>query len=160
MTRELMGFYDIVNFNSSIGRSGFGVYGFSIALAGPVAKALIKVKRDPKQPLNKIVLDRLKSSFGSRTLSSGEKAYGSGFESVSYFEDTWLLTGIKVADNCACFVVSNDQIKMLDSNSHLNISYNPNNIDTLQQATAILSTWLLWFNYVISETSFKLPFAL
>lgn len=137
----MQGLYTIEDFNSERGQER-GMYGFSIILAQPVAEAIIKAeKRDETCLLFTMLQDRLNNS-----VETCDRRYAC----LSFHEDTWLLRSIVVGGQCACFTFS----RPIGGS----VRYSPHNIDSREQAAAILSTWLLWFNHVITLTDFTQPY--
>lgn len=148
-TKKIIGFYSIDCFDTRLGL-GMGMYGFSITLAEPIVSALLKTKRNSDAPLLGMLNEQL--------VKSHRRDYH-GCD-VGYFENTWLLTNLKVEGDCACFGVDgNTRSSFRNPKRERNIKYNPHNIDSPEQAAILLSAWLLWFNHVISMTEFELPFA-
>lgn len=139
---SLEAFYSIESFNSSKTERD---YDLCIILHKEVVEKLLNsdLKRDENSFLYKQLTERLFNSLG---------VYDRGLARLTFYEDTWLLKGMQVGQNCACFT------SRLNRGSHLR--YDPHNLETLEMAAAALSTWLLWFNYVVSMTDLKLPFTL
>lgn len=138
----LEGLYSIEGFNSERGL-GRGQYGLTIVLAAPVVPAISGQRRDESVPLFRMLQERLRNSL---------TAYDRSYSRMSFHEDTWLLRSLVVGSDCACFGCRAPSGGALRYDSH--------NIDSPDQAAAILSTWLLWFNHVIAGTDFKQPFTL
>jgi hypothetical protein len=148
--KKPIGLYSIDCFDTRLGL-GMGMYGFSITLAEPIVSALLKTKRSSEAPLLEMIKNQL--------VKSHKRDFGGCM--TGYFEDTWLLTDLRVEGNCACFGIDgNARSNLRESDREQNIKYNPHNIDSPEQAAIILSAWLVWFNSIITLTEFELPFAM
>jgi hypothetical protein len=145
------GLYTIEGFNSEPGQGRSG-YGFSIILSAPVAAALIAMPREQPAPFEADILQRLRRSI------SGD--YARGLARVDYFGETWLLGGFTVGSDCACFHLDYSTARGIKEGHLRDLRYGPHNIDTREQASAILSTWLMWFNTLSSVAGFRQPFAI
>lgn len=141
---EKLGIYAINNFGV---RTQTG-YALSIVLDGAVVEAIVNshTKRDNNSKLFK-------------SLNSDIKRIGGNLARLDFFKDSWFLDGIVIGNNCACFTIGSS-IHEIEKGVFKNIVYSPHNIDHSEQANALLMTWLNWFNIVISETEFELPFAI
>lgn len=139
------GLYAIECFNSEKGL-GMGMYGFSIVLAAEVVKHLLETNRAPDAPMHEMLQDRLVKSLDKYSDPT-----------LRFYGNTWLLIGMTVGGNCACIGI--DGGFRPDVASSRGLRYRPHNIDSREQAAAILSAWLLWFNGVLPTfTPYQLPY--
>ena len=122
-----------------------GGRGFSIELHQTFVGPILKARRNPEVPLNRMI---------EETLLGSVELYDKGHARVRYLEDTWFLLGIQIGGQCACLSIDGGDCDMLtrfDENvaaGMRSIMWNPHNIDTPRQAAAALATWLVWFNHV------------
>lgn len=144
--------YSIEYFNTETGQAR-GAYGPAITIARPLVEALLKIerKRDETLSIYQEMQQRLLLS-----LSPSDRSLAR----LDFLEDTWLLLGMYVGDDCACFGVGSSARTSLARGEAVTMRYSPHNIDTREQAGAIVSTWLFWFNTTLSLTDFSLPFSL
>lgn len=150
--REKSGLYAIQNLQTVPGQ-GLGGYGPTIILAEEFVKEVVenKTKRDEASPLYLMLMDNLKKSLGK----DSENIVRLGFH-----DDTWLLTNMTLGLDCACFSIDGNARSKLNACDFEDIRYNPHNIDSAHVGAVIVSTWLLWFNHIITMTDFELPFAM
>jgi hypothetical protein len=129
--------YSIEGFDTRPGQ-GPGQYGIAVNLAKRAVEAILKQKLSVTVPLYRMVEDAVKDSV---------PAYDRGFIRVQYWEDTWLLSGIHVGSNCACFGIEGIDRSALERGSiHKYLRYRCHNVDRPEQAAIVLSAWLIWFN--------------
>jgi hypothetical protein len=141
------GLYAIDHFSTERDQ-GMGMYGCSITLDAEVVKHLLKTKRNPKAPMLEMLQERLVRSLPKHSDPS-----------IRFYEDTWLLIGMTVGGQCACMGIDGGFDP--DKASRSGIRYSPHNIDSVQQAAAIVSAWLLWFNGILPTfTPYRLPFTI
>lgn len=120
---------------------GFGQSGFSISLAPELAGKFKLLKRNDDAPLKSMLLDYMKKSVAE---------YDRALCRIEFLDDSWLIRSMAVGGQCACFGIDGMSIDLIRRGDYgSSVSYNPHNIDNPQQASAILGTWLLWFNHVI-----------
>jgi hypothetical protein len=150
------GLYSIENF-LTMADGEPGGYGFAVVLSAPVATRFLQMKRSDGgnfvEELRQLIIRR----FGRSAEHNPEP---------DFFGDTWLLLGIKVPGNCACFGVDGSTRGTIEKKSEAreplrrDLRYSPHNLDTLEQAAAILAVWLYWFNTILAGTDFDLPHAM
>lgn len=146
---QYVGLYEVRGF-SSVQEAGPSRSGFSIVLAGPVARAIAAVERQPGGPIWK-ELELIAQQSGPQ-LSVYDSA-------VFVHEESALLTRIRLPwGNCACFGVEGDVSALLRGRGDL--KYSPHNVDSVLMASTILSIWLHWFNVAVYQTDFRPPFAM
>ncbi len=143
---EKVGLYRIDGF-STFRIPGQNTYGPSITLDGDVVEAIVKKvgKRDQYSRF----FERLSNYLSNATKNTLAR--------LDYFEDTCFLEGIVVGGNCACFSIG-ESIHSIRSGSFGNVKYCTHNIDHSEQSTILVVTWLMWFNAIIEETDFQLPY--
>jgi hypothetical protein len=122
---ENRGLYCIEHFNTEAGQ-GMGMYDFGIALDGAVVKHLLQTVRAPGAPMLRMLDERLRKSL-----------YKYRDPTIRFFEKTWMLTGMTVGAQCACFGV--DGGFHPEKASKRDVRYISHNIDSVQQSSAILS---------------------
>lgn len=143
------GLFSIENFTTEAGRSRGG-YDLAIILAKPVVKALLNApeRREENSPLLRDLLQRIKLSVPPADR---------GFARLDFHGDTWLLLGMHGGGDCACCGVAGGSRTFLERGEERTLRYTSHNIDTPEQAAAVVSTWLMWFNNAVTLTGFKLP---
>lgn len=146
------GMYSIEHFTTEAGRGRNG-YGLVITLAEPVVAAILEAneQRAAAPGFYAELLRHLQSS-----LNGIDRSYAR----LDYLGDTGLLLGMHVGSDCACFGVDGGRGEALARGQSALLRYDTHNIDTSEQAAAIVSTWLLWFNNIIASTDFTQPFTL
>lgn len=146
------GYYSIEGFNSArgLGRDG---YGLTITLAAKAVEAilLLEERRDETNPFYTDLVERIR-----RTVPGPDASYAR----LDFYEDTWLLVGMRVGSDCACFGVGGGRREQLLRGDAILLRYDSHNVDTPEQAAAIVSTWLEWFNTVASLAGLRQPHAL
>ncbi len=65
-----------------------------------------------------------------------------------------------VGGGCACFGADGSRREALARGKAPIMRYDTHNIDSLEHAAAIVSTWLLWFNSVAYLADIRQPFTL
>jgi hypothetical protein len=153
MEKEKTGLYSIENFNTEkgLGILGLGQYGVKIVLDGDVVKSLSSFERDDNSPLMAMLKDRLQSSIPDCDQRLAH---------LEFYRDSWLLVGMHIGANCACFSIDGNTRARIESGEFQNIAYSSHNIDSSVQAAVIVSVWLLWFNTILTCTPFELPYAM
>ena len=134
------GLYHIDNFNSA----RTGPHGFSIHVARPFVDALLKAGKRSDSRLEARLNERLRDSIASDC--------DRGLARVTFHAETYLLRSIIVGSECACLRSTLPRTGA--------VVFDPHNIGTIEQDAAILSTWILWFNFVITLTDFKQPWGM
>lgn len=144
------GLYKIEDFSTENGEGQSG-YGFSIVLSAVAVEAILKLKREEGgASFIETLRERIQNSFPDFAASTCDPP--------QFFEETWLLTLIKVPGTCACMGVGGDTISWLEAGNVGAIRYVEHNIDTIEQAACILSVWLLWFNTILALTDIEQPY--
>lgn len=144
------GFYSIEDFNSEP-RGVRGSYGsLRIVLDAEAVAAIMQLaeRRNESIPFYTNVLERIR-----RTVHQADAP----FARLDFHADSWLLLGMHVGSGCACFSVNGDRRSKLAGGEAVTLLYECHNIDSSEQATAIVSAWLLWFNEVILLTDLRQP---
>jgi hypothetical protein len=128
-----------------------GEPGPSITLSGEVARDIFRLKRDERSPLFALLETTLRES-----VHNSDRPY----VRIEYVDDTWLLACMHAGSSCACFGISDSVRNGVRNGQTRDIRYSSHNVDTVLQGAAILSTWLFWFNHVLSQTGHEQPFAM
>lgn len=142
----------INNFHTVPGK-GRGAYGPSIILdEGFVQKVVeLEFRSDESSPFYSILQDNLKSSVSERDRNLAR---------IVFYKDSWLIRSMHLGHDCACFSFDSNTLSKLDRNSFRDIRYTSHNIDSSHYGATIVSTWLLWFNSIITYTDFETPFTM
>lgn len=145
----ISGLYSIEGFTAERGR-GHGGYGLTITLAAEVVEAFMRVgvRRDESRLFYAELLDGIRNAV---------QPLDASYARLDVYEDTWILLGMRVGSDCACFNVGGHRREELGRGKAYTLRYDAHNIDTPEQAAAIVSTWLLWFNHMIALTDLKQP---
>lgn len=141
--KEIKGLYSIEQYDPAPGR-GPGNYGFSIVLAYEVAASIATAPRIEEHFVAHL----------ERHLKACLTEYDRDFGRIEFHEDSWLISAVYAGNDCACFFTTRRDFR---APTGRDVRYEPHNIDCADQAAAILSTWLMWFNTLIHQTDFKVP---
>jgi hypothetical protein len=149
--RREVGFYSIEGFNSAPG-GGRGSYGVRIVLVAEAVEAILRIPERRKEGgrFTDGLLERVR-----RTVHEADAP----FARLDFHDDSFLLLGMHVGGECACFSVNGDRRGQLSRGEVIPLLYECHNIDTPEQAAAIVSTWLMWFNNVALLTDLRQPSA-
>jgi hypothetical protein len=137
--------YSIEDYNSA--RTG-GHGGLTITLAAEAVAAITRLdrKRNESLPYYTDLLSRIRNTVHPAD---------AGFALLDFHADTWLLLGMHVGGQCACFGVRGARREQLARGEAVALRYECHNVDTREQAAAIVSTWLEWFNSVLPLTDLR-----
>jgi hypothetical protein len=141
------GLYHIDGFSSVPIERGCG---FSIHLRGDIASDFAR------QPNS----DAFRAQLQVRLLLRMKKS-DRALMQIHFHDDSMLLKSLSVGRDCACFFIEpHGLIGIETSDSRLALKYASHNIDTLDQAAAILDIWLHWFNTSSSFLNYNQPLAI
>ncbi len=113
---------------------GMGAYGISISIDKELAFKLYQFKRDENVPLIQMMKAELNHKYGR----------------IEFVDDSWLLRLIMIESmSCSCFGLSGNVLESIKDKTLIqDLTWSPHNIDCPEQASRILSIWLIWFNNI------------
>lgn len=153
MKEKLIGLYKIEDYHVEPGR-GDSAYGPSIILDRRVVETLAQIpqRNSSSLPLHKVLEQYLLRSMPAPYNRSA---------GLEFYKDSLLLISISCYGGISrpsCHITPS-MLTELEEGIFPNVRYRPFNIDQADLSSAVLSTWLMWFNHVIEFTPFELPTA-
>lgn len=136
--------YSIDNFNTERGL-GMGHYGCNIVLAKEAVSEILGIE-----------LKRINPALVNTLTERVKKSIRHAQPNFHFHKDSFMLTSFQIGGQCACLGIDGSELLRLGSE---NVRYSPHNIDSPEYAAVLVSTWLLWFNSVISLTDLHQPYA-
>lgn len=133
--------YRVIGYSPPAKAMTLSGYGFSVNLDGDYARRCVNKKRPEG-------FDEKLNEFGKNVLRS----LWNGMEHIRtpyvFLEDTMLLRFCSAPGNACDLGIDGIDLDRIDRDE--TVSYHPHNVDSHVQAYALLSVWIMWFDYSLT----------